>query len=118
MQATDKRDYKKNSSSKCITLLAAFLFASRRRKEKSYQKRNAEREIATSAEVEEGYAPSTAPPFEKGGRKLFIILTVLTTFVSKLINTRSNKKNACKKCTSVVQYWYHVLQKGAFHELG
>ena len=26
--------------------------------------------ISSSAEDEEGYAPSTAPPFEKGGRKL------------------------------------------------
>ena len=36
-------------------------------------KRNAKR-ISRSAEREEGYAPSTAPPFEKGGRKLFKIL--------------------------------------------
>ena len=43
-----------------------------------FTKRNAEREISTSAEGEEGYAPSTAPPFEKGGRKLLDILTVLT----------------------------------------
>ena len=38
---------------------------------KKLTKRNAVREISTSAEVEEGYAPSTAPPFEKGGRKPF-----------------------------------------------
>ncbi|MBQ8339238.1 MAG: hypothetical protein IJY16_02210, partial [Clostridia bacterium] len=38
-------------------------------KEKSYQKRNAEN-VSPSAEGEEGSAPSTAPPFEKGGRKL------------------------------------------------
>jgi len=33
-------------------------------------KENADRNISPSAEGEEGYAPSTAPPFEKGGRKL------------------------------------------------
>jgi len=29
------------------------------------------REISPSSEGEEAYAASTAPPFEKGGRKLF-----------------------------------------------
>ena len=29
--------------------------------------------FALLRESEEGYAPSTAPPFEKGGRKLFYI---------------------------------------------
>ena len=37
---------------------------------KKFAKRNAEREISPLARGEEGYAPSTAPPFEKGGRKL------------------------------------------------
>jgi hypothetical protein len=38
---------------------------------KKLAKRNAERGVSRSAEREEGYAPSTVPPFEKGGRKLF-----------------------------------------------
>jgi hypothetical protein len=32
--------------------------------------------VSTSAEVEEGSAPSTVPPFKKGGRKLLSIGTV------------------------------------------
>ena len=40
---------------------------------KKFAKRNAEEKISRSAEREEGYAPSTAPPFEKGGRKLSVI---------------------------------------------
>jgi len=35
-------------------------------------KRNAE-DVSRSAEREEAYAASTAPPFEKGGRKLFTL---------------------------------------------
>jgi len=34
---------------------------------------------------EEAYAASTAPPFEKGGRKLFIKLTKVGSFVYSLI---------------------------------
>jgi len=37
---------------------------------KKFTKRNADKGISPSADSEEGYAPSTAPPFEKGGRKL------------------------------------------------
>ena len=37
---------------------------------KKFAKRNAERGVSPLARGEEGYAPSTAPPFEKGGRKL------------------------------------------------
>jgi hypothetical protein len=37
---------------------------------KKLAKENAKRGFSRSAEREEGYAPSTAPPFEKGGRKL------------------------------------------------
>ena len=49
--------------------LSRFFFEAKGAKKK-LAKRNAEKGISTSAEVEEGYAPSTAPPFEKGGRKL------------------------------------------------
>jgi hypothetical protein len=38
------------------------------------------------ARGEEGYAPSTAPPFEKGGRKPFIILSVLTPLLASFIH--------------------------------
>jgi len=51
-------------------LLAAFSFGVVGAKEKANKKKSAVRGISTSAKVEEGYAPSTAPPFEKGGRKL------------------------------------------------
>jgi len=43
-----------------------------------FAKRNAERKVSRSAEREEGCAPPTAPPFEKGGRKLFVTMTVRT----------------------------------------
>jgi len=39
-------------------------------KEKSSQKRNRVWAVSPVATGEEGSAPSTAPPFEKGGRKL------------------------------------------------
>jgi len=45
---------------------------------KSYQKETPIRGISPVATGEEGSAPSTAPPFEKGGRKLFIKMIVLT----------------------------------------
>ena len=76
MQTTDKPHYKNNNSSKCINLLATFSLQEEGAKKK-LSKRNAEREISPSADGEEAYAASTAPPFEKGGRKLFVILTVL-----------------------------------------
>ena len=41
---------------------------------KKSTKRNAVGEVSLVAASEEGCAPSTAPPFEKGGRKLFILL--------------------------------------------
>ena len=41
-------------------------------KEKSSQKRNRDLRISRSAEHDEGSAPSTAPPFKKGGRKLTV----------------------------------------------
>ena len=69
-QTTDKPHYKNNSSSKCINLLATFSLQEEGAKKK-LSKRNAEREISPSADGEEAYAASTAPPFEKGGRKLF-----------------------------------------------
>ena len=47
-------------------------------------KRNAEAGISTSAEVEEAYAASTAPPFEKGGRKLLSVWTKLTNSIEKI----------------------------------
>jgi hypothetical protein len=50
--------------SKCISLLAAFSLRKAGAKKK-LSKRNAIGEISTSAEVEEGYAPSTAQAFEK-----------------------------------------------------
>ena len=56
-------------------MLAAFSFDVIGAKEKANKKKSAEK-YSRSAEREEGYAPSTAPPFEKGGRKLFIILIV------------------------------------------
>jgi hypothetical protein len=63
-QAADKPYRKNYSSSKCIILLAAFSLREVGAKKK-LSKRNAIREISTSAEVEEGYAPSTAQAFEK-----------------------------------------------------
>ena len=51
---------------------------------KKFTKRNAEGGISTSAEVEEAYAASSAPPFEKGGRKLLSVLTVLTNSIEKI----------------------------------
>jgi len=41
--------------------------------QKKVNKENAVWGISTSAEIEEAYAASTAPPFEKGGRKLFTL---------------------------------------------
>ena len=38
------------------------------------KKKSAERGVSPLARGEEGYAPSTAPPFEKGGRKLSLIM--------------------------------------------
>ena len=43
-------------------------------REFAFAKRNAAKVISRSAEREEASAASTAPPFEKGGRKLFMIL--------------------------------------------
>ena len=39
-------------------------------KEKSYQKRKTPRLISRVATRDKGFAPLTAPPFEKGGQKL------------------------------------------------
>ena len=47
-----------------------FFFCIYRRKRKSYQKENAVVELSRSAERDKSYALLTAPPFEKGGRKL------------------------------------------------
>jgi len=45
------------------------------------------RVIPTSAEVDKGYAPLTAPPFEKGGRKLSVFLPkLLDSFYSLCYN--------------------------------
>ena len=76
-QDTDNSYLENNNSSKSTTALVAFLLQEVGAREK-LTKENAEKGISRSAEREEGYAPSTAPPFEKGGRKLFFILTVLT----------------------------------------
>ena len=54
-----------------IRLLIRFFFCIYRRKRKSYEKENAEIEISRSAEHDKGSAPLNAPPFEKGGRKLY-----------------------------------------------
>ena len=51
-------------------MFSAFSFARKGTKEKAWQKENAEKEISPSAEGDKGSAPLTAPPFEKGGRKL------------------------------------------------
>jgi len=48
---------------------AAFSLAERGAKKK-LTKRNAEGRVFRRCDGEEGYAPSTAPPFKKGGRKL------------------------------------------------
>ena len=56
----------------CMESIATFSFDTVVAKEKVIKKKSAERNFSTSAEVEEGSAPSTAPPFEKGGRKLFV----------------------------------------------
>ena len=42
----------------------------RRIRKRTHKKKRRKKNISPSAEGEEGYAPSTAPPFEKGGRKL------------------------------------------------
>jgi len=47
-----------------------FFFSDHEAKRKSLAKRNANERISPVATGDEGYAPSTAPPFEKGGRKL------------------------------------------------
>jgi len=44
---------------------------------KKLSKRNAEKRVSPSAKGEEASAASTAPPFEKGGRKRFAVWTVL-----------------------------------------
>ena len=49
-----------------------FFFCICRRKRKSYQKENAVAEISRSAERDKSYALLMAPPFEKGGRKLYL----------------------------------------------
>jgi len=52
--------------------LTLFLW-DRWRKEKALQKETPFEGISPSAEGDKGCAPLTAPPFEKGGRKLSII---------------------------------------------
>jgi hypothetical protein len=52
-------------------LVSRFFFARKRRKEKA-NKKNRRKGVSPSADGEEGCAPSTAPPFEKGGRKLLL----------------------------------------------
>jgi len=37
------------------------------------QKESADKRVSPSADGDEGSAPSTAPPFEKGGRKLSLL---------------------------------------------
>ena len=76
-QATDKPCYKSNSSSICINLFVAFLLQERGAREK-LAKENATKKISPPAGGEEAYAASTAPPFEKGGRKPLSGLTVRT----------------------------------------
>ncbi|MBE6597677.1 MAG: hypothetical protein E7641_08435 [Ruminococcaceae bacterium] len=58
--------------SRLLNSLAAFSLAERGAKKK-LTKRNAEWRVFRRCDGEEGYAPSTAPPFEKGGRKLSCI---------------------------------------------
>ncbi len=51
--------------------ISLFLLTKKAQKKKLSKKKSAEKQgFSPSAEGEEGYAPSTAPPFEKGGRKL------------------------------------------------
>ena len=52
--------------------LAAFSFGDVGAKEKALKKKSAELGISRVATREEASAASTAPPFEKGGRKLLI----------------------------------------------
>ncbi len=56
----------------CKDFTDAFLFATIRPKRKALQKKNGDKGISRSAERDKGSAPLTAPPFEKGGRKLFL----------------------------------------------
>ena len=65
------------------TTFLHFFFDTRGAKKK-FAKRNAAKVISRSAEREEASAASTAPPFEKGGRKLLIHLTKLDSFVYNL----------------------------------
>jgi len=58
--------------SRLFNSLAAFSLAERGAKKK-LTKRNAEGRVFRRCDGEEGYAPSTAPPFKKGGRKLFCL---------------------------------------------
>ncbi len=85
--STNRPLYKSGSSLKRKNMSAAFFFDTIGANENilrfapqakhtlcRYKKESAERGISRSAEREEGSVPPTAPPFEKGGRKLFIIL--------------------------------------------
>ena len=70
-QTTDEPDYKNKRSLNSKKLLAAFLFDTIGANRKAWQKRNAIRKISRSAERDKGSAILTAPPFEKGVRKIF-----------------------------------------------
>ena len=68
-QATAPLYQKNNSSSISKKISSTFLFDTTGAKRKVH-KRETPRIISPSAEGDKGSAPLTAPPFEKGGRKL------------------------------------------------
>jgi len=72
------KPYCQNDSSLNSTNLLATFSLQKEAQRKSYQKETPIRGISPVATGKEGSAPSTAPPFEKGGRKLFVKMIVLT----------------------------------------
>ncbi len=59
-----------SQNSNCLKSKPAFLLA-KEAQEKSLAKEKRRGKVSRSAESDKGSAPLTAPPFEKGGRKLF-----------------------------------------------
>jgi len=59
-----------SSPKTAYNLFTRFFFSDHKAKRKSLAKRNANWGISPVATGDEGYTPSTPPPFEKGGRKL------------------------------------------------
>lgn len=62
-------------------------------KKKAWQKRNAVKGISRSADRDKGCAPLTAPPFEKGGRKLLAYLRQ----TDMMVKHHMNEKQIAKK---------------------